>query len=87
VLRIGVIGAGRIAQIAHVATLSTVADAQIVALADLRFDLATLVAQRWNIPAVYPSHAELLADGRVDAVVVVTSRWQTSGAPVMRSGT
>jgi predicted dehydrogenase len=78
VLRIGVIGAGRIAQIAHVATLSTVADAQIVALADLRFDLATLVAQRWNIPAVYPSHAELLADGRVDAVVVVTQRTQTA---------
>ena len=78
-LRIGVIGAGRIAQIAHLATLSTVREARIVALADLRLDLAALVAERWNVPALYSSHAELLADPGVDAVVVVTQRNQTAG--------
>ena len=78
-LRVGVIGAGRVAQIAHLATLAQVEDAQLLALADLRPELATLVAAHWKIPRVYATHHELLADPNVDAVVVVTQRTQTAG--------
>jgi predicted dehydrogenase len=77
-LRIGVIGAGRIAQIAHLATLSAVDGARVVALADLRPELAAIVAERWNVPRVYPSHAEMIADPDIDAVVVITQRTQTA---------
>jgi predicted dehydrogenase len=88
VLRVGVIGAGRVAQIAHIATLSRVDGAQLVALADLRPELAALVARRWNIPCTYESHHELLADPAIDAVVVVTQRSQTAGivADALRAG-
>lgn len=78
-LRVGVIGAGRVAQIAHLATLSQVEGARLVALADLRPELAALVAARWSIPRTYADHRELLADPDVDAVVVVTQRSQTAG--------
>ncbi len=87
-LRVGVVGAGRVAQIAHLATLSQIEGARLVALADLRGELATLVARRWNIPRTYADHRELLADPEVDAVVVVTQRSQTAGvvADALRAG-
>ncbi len=87
-LRVGVIGAGRVAQIAHLATLSRVDDARVVALADLRPELTNLVAARWNIPRTYANHHELLSDPAVDAVVVVTQRSQTAGivADALRAG-
>lgn len=87
-VRIGVIGAGRVAQIAHLATFSQLPGATITALADLRPELATLVAQRWNIPRVYADHRELLADPNVDAVVVVVQRSQTAAivAAALRAG-
>jgi predicted dehydrogenase len=88
VLRVGVIGAGRVAQIAHLATLSRVEGARVVALADLRPELAALVAARWNVARAYREHRELLADPDVDAVVVVTQRSQTAGvvADALRAG-
>ena len=87
-VRIGVIGAGRVAQIAHLATFSQVPGATLAALADLRPELATLVAARWNIPLVYADHRELLADPEVDAVVVVVQRSQTAAivADALRAG-
>jgi predicted dehydrogenase len=87
-LRIGVVGAGRVAQTAHIATFAAVPDAQVVALADLRTDLAQAVAQRWNIAAVHRTHRELVADPGVDAVVVVTQRTQTAAivADALRAG-
>ncbi len=77
-LRVGIVGAGRVAQIAHVATLARVPDATVLAIADLREELARAVAARWGIARVYRSHAALIADPDVDAVVVVTQRTQTA---------
>ena len=76
------------AQIAHLAPLAGVEGAQVLALADLRPELATLVAAHFKIPRVYPTHRELLADPDVDAVVVVTQRSQTAGivAEALRAG-
>ncbi len=87
-VRIGVIGAGRVAQIAHLATLSQLPGASVVALADLRPQLSALVAARWGIARVYGDHRELLADGQIDAVVVVVQRSQTAAivADALRAG-
>ena len=78
-LRVGLIGAGRVAQCAHLAALAGVTDARVVAVADLRTDFAHAVARRWNIPRVHASHTELIADPAIDAVVIVTQRSQTAG--------
>jgi predicted dehydrogenase len=88
VLRIGVIGAGRVAQIAHLATFSQLPDARIIALADLRPELAARVARHWNVPRVYADHRALLSDAEVDAVIVVTQRTQTAAiaADALRAG-
>ena len=77
-LRIGIVGAGRVAQIAHLASFARTDGVVVLAMADLRPELARLVAERWRIPRVYESHRELIADPEIDAVVVVTQRSQTS---------
>jgi predicted dehydrogenase len=72
--RIGVVGAGQVGQICHIATLSTVSGCRVVALADLRPKLLRRAAAFWNIPKVFPNHLSLLSGVEIDAVVVVTGR-------------
>lgn len=80
-VKIGVVGAGRISQFAHLSSFRGIPDCGIVALADMRPQLATQVAQRFGIPKVYSTHTDLLADPGIDAVLVVTRRDAT--APVV----
>jgi len=87
-LGIGVIGAGRVAQVAHLPSFAAAEGARLVALADLRPGLGAEVAARFAVPALYNSHHDLLADRNVDAVVVVTQRSQTAAivADALRAG-
>ncbi|MBI1775950.1 MAG: Gfo/Idh/MocA family oxidoreductase [Proteobacteria bacterium] len=73
-LGIGVVGAGIVGQVAHIANYRQFNDCQIVALADLRAELCRRVGERFGIPRLYRSHLELLQDPAVEAVVVVTNR-------------
>jgi predicted dehydrogenase len=66
---VGFIGAGRMGQLAHLRNYDRVADCEVVALAEPRSRLAERVAGRYEIPAVYEDHADLLANADVDAVV------------------
>lgn len=68
------IGAGMVGQAAHLANFSTLPGARVVALAELRPGLGAEAATRFDVPKVYGSHHELLADPQVEAVVVVTRR-------------
>lgn len=77
-LRLGVIGAGMVAQLAHLPAAAQCAGVQVVALADLDLDLARRVAARWGIARVHGSHQALLADAQVQAVLVVTHRHATA---------
>lgn len=76
-LGIGMIGAGMIGQAAHLANFIEIADCRVVGLAELRPRLARRAADRFGVPNVYGSHAELLANPDVEAVVVVTRRAAT----------
>ncbi len=76
-LCVGLVGAGAVGQM-HIAALAGVEASKVVALADLRPQLAAIVAQRFRVPRVYRSHIELLDDPLVNAVVVVTRRNATS---------
>ncbi|TXN32491.1 Gfo/Idh/MocA family protein [Lacisediminihabitans profunda] len=74
-LRIGVIGVGQRATIAlHVRAAAT--DATLVAAADTTDDGRRRAAQLFGSDvAVYASHADLIAHGKIDAAIVTTPDW------------
>ncbi|GAA1736974.1 Gfo/Idh/MocA family oxidoreductase [Brachybacterium phenoliresistens] len=76
-LRIGVIGAGSIAQI-HLESYRGNPDAEIVAVADINHERARSVADSFGAPDAYGDPHEMLADPSIDAVSVCT--WNNSHA-------
>lgn len=68
-LKIGLIGAGRIAQAAHLPALARAEGASLVALCDPSPTLSAGVARRYEVPG-YTTVEELLADPEVEAVIV-----------------
>lgn len=73
-LKIGIVGAGFFGQVAHIVNYAQLDSCEIVALAQLRYDVREKVALKHSIPVTFESHHELLADSEAEAVVVVTSR-------------
>ncbi|GEO37928.1 dehydrogenase [Skermanella aerolata] len=71
---LGLIGAGMVGQLAHLANFAGLPGCRVAALAELRPDLAQAAASRFGVPKIYPSHRELLRDPEIEAVVVVTRR-------------
>ncbi|MBR1132699.1 Gfo/Idh/MocA family protein [Bradyrhizobium iriomotense] len=74
---IGIIGTGMVGQMCHLANFVANPACRVVAIADLRPDLAAAAAQKFGISRVYSTHRELLADSEVSAAVVVTKRRAT----------
>jgi predicted dehydrogenase len=68
-VRIGFIGAGRMGQMAHLRNYASLPDCEVVALAELRPQLAQRVARRYGIPRVYADARQMLAEERLDGVV------------------
>ena len=66
-----------VGQMCHLANFVANPACRVVAIADLRPDLAAAAAQKFGISRVYGTHRELLADAAVSAVVVVTKRRAT----------
>jgi predicted dehydrogenase len=73
-LRIGMIGAGMVGQLAHLANFVQIPGCRVTALAELRPGLGKLAAERFGVPRLFASHRDLLAADAADAVVVVTRR-------------
>jgi predicted dehydrogenase len=69
-IRLGYVGGGFLAQNAHLRNFSTLARCNLVALAELRPNLAAQVARRFGINTVYPDHLALARDPQIDAVAV-----------------
>ena len=78
-VRIGFVGVGSMGQAAHLRNYAAVPECEVVALADVKTELARKVAARWGVPKVYASHADLLANEQVDAIV--------ASQPFVRHGT
>jgi len=74
---IGIIGTGMVGQMCHLANFVANPACRVVAIADLRPDLAAAAAAKFGISRVYHSHRQLLDDPDVSAVVVVTRRRAT----------
>jgi predicted dehydrogenase len=73
-IAVGVIGAGFMAQVAHLPALSRAAGCRIVALSDNRPDVLEAVAERYGIGSRAADYRDLLAGPPVEAVVVSMPR-------------
>ena len=60
-VKIGFVGVGTMGQCAHLRNYVTVPGCEVVAIAELRQDLARAVAARYGVSRVYPDHAAMLA--------------------------
>ena len=70
-IRMGIIGAGRIAGFVHLPSLRLCPDTcEVIAVASRTEGKARAFADHWGIPRVYPDWPSLLADRDVDAVVI-----------------
>ncbi|MGN6563135.1 MAG: Gfo/Idh/MocA family protein, partial [Thermomicrobiales bacterium] len=70
-LRVGVIGAGRIAEGSHLPCLTRFADVKLV-LCESAPERLAMVSRQFGIGATVSDYHELLATGRLDAVFVLT---------------
>ncbi len=68
-VRIGFVGVGSMGQCAHLRNYATLADCEIVAIAEPRQETAKAVARRYNIGKVYSDAAEMLKKEKLDAIV------------------
>jgi predicted dehydrogenase len=86
VLRLGVIGCGRIAQVAHLPAIAKEAGVQLVAVSDPSPVLASAVGARYGVRS-YTETADLLRDD-IDAVLIaVPDRFHLSvGAQAIEAG-
>ena len=80
-LKVGIIGAGNIAQSAHLPSYMKLADrAEVVAIADLNLGRAKEAAKKFGVPKAYNSVEELLAQSDVDFIDICV--WNGWHAPV-----
>jgi predicted dehydrogenase len=70
VLRIGLVGCGRIAQTAHLPALEKARGVSVVALCDVRPQVARLIASRYAVDRFYDDLDAFLADRDIEAVLI-----------------
>ncbi len=68
-VKIGFVGVGNMGQCAHLKNYATLPDCEVVALAEIRPELAQKVAARYGVPRVYKTHDEMLALEKLDGIV------------------
>jgi predicted dehydrogenase len=72
-LRVGVLGAGQIAQAAHLEACNKAANAELYALCDAAEDLLEPVAAAHQPRVTYADYDRMLADPELDAVIVAVA--------------
>ena len=60
-IRIGFVGVGGMGQAAHLRHYVQVPECEVVALAEIKQDMAKNVAARWGVKKIYASHEDMLA--------------------------
>lgn len=72
-LRVGVLGAGQIAQAAHFESCTKARNAELFAVCDVAEDLRERMAITHGARKTYADYDKMLADPEVDAVIIATS--------------
>jgi predicted dehydrogenase len=68
-IRIGFVGVGNMGQAAHLRNYAQLDDCEVVAIAEVRPELARKVAQRYGVHRVYADHLAMLANEKLDGIV------------------
>ncbi len=71
-VKVGVIGCGAIAQLVHLPNLKEMDGVSVAALCDANLPKARLVADRFDVSAVFESVDQMLETSRLDAALVCT---------------
>jgi len=72
-LRIGVLGCGPIAQIAHFEACRKARNAELYAICDLAEDLRTKMAAIHAPRVTYSDYDQMLADPQVEAIIIAVA--------------
>jgi predicted dehydrogenase len=68
-VRIGFVGVGGMGQQAHLRNYHIVPECEVVAIAEIRPQLAKRVAEKYHIPKVYSDAGEMLSKEKLDGIV------------------
>jgi len=71
-VRIGIIGAGGIAQVSHIPNLSAVTSAELASICDANIGRAVSVADRFDVSEYYDDPEIMLKRAQLDCVVIAT---------------
>lgn len=71
-IRIGLIGAGAVVQVAHLPVLKRLKNVELAAICDTDLPKARALATRFGIPDVFDDIEDLLEHQRVDALLIAT---------------
>lgn len=71
-VKIGVVGAGAIAEMAHIANYTKLDNVELVGITDINRERAEQVAAKYGIRVVYTDEAEMFADKHIDGVSICT---------------
>ncbi|MBM3237506.1 Gfo/Idh/MocA family oxidoreductase [Candidatus Poribacteria bacterium] len=69
-LKVGLLGCGGIAQIAHLPALRKAENVEFTAICDVAEDLLNLMAKRYEVDTVYTDHRKFLEHADMDAVLL-----------------
>ena len=72
-INVGVVGLGRLGRVYASSLAHSVPNARLVAVADIRTQVAAAFADEFGVPHWYNNHNDLLANKDIDAIAVVTS--------------
>jgi predicted dehydrogenase len=73
ILRVGVLGAGQIAQAAHFESCTKARNAELTAICDVADDLRERMAIAHGARKTYADYDQMLADPEIDAVIIATA--------------
>lgn len=71
-IRMGVVGCGSIAQIAHFPSIARCGEARLAAVCDINPDTVQAVAAKWGAEQWFTDHRKMYEKAKLDAVVIAT---------------
>jgi predicted dehydrogenase len=80
VIRIGIVGAGQIAQTRHLPGFKAIPGVEVAGVCNRRRESSAKVAREWEIPRFFESWEDLVEDDEIDAVVIGT--WPYLHCPI-----
>ena len=73
-LKVGLIGLGRMGRVYAANLAHRVPNAQLIAVADVRADVAEALAGQYGIPKWYANHDDLINDKEIEAPLLLLHR-------------